>query len=629
MTSPADSTRRIATVFGLAVLTALAVVAPVRAAVPGRVELRARRGADGRSVELKAPKDGVTALVFYSPECPISNAYSPTLKRLSADFPADRLRLIGVCVDPDLSDADVSAHARDFGLSYPVVRDRSGLLAAKLGATITPEAFVIDDGGRVRYHGRIDDQFAARGKANANPVTHELNDAITAVLAGRDVAVEHVAAVGCPIPDPPRRGAPPTYARDVAPVLRKNCQECHRKGQVGPFELVTYEQARKRADDLATVVEDRSMPPWKPTPGVGPKLKHDRSLSAADVATLTAWAAAGAPEGDVADLPPAAVFADDWALGTPDLVVEPAADFAIPAQGPDIYRCFVVPTNLPKDMYLSAIEYRPGNRRVVHHMLAFVDASGEGRKRDLADPGLGYQCFSGPGVEVHGDLGGWAPGNEPSQLPDGVGRSLPKGADVIIQLHYHPVGKAETDRSRIGLHFARKPIRQVLHWGIAAPPQGPKAERPTLDLPAGNPNIAVKGRWRVPVDLTAHAVTPHMHLLGRDMTLTVAYPDGRVQDLLQIGDWDFAWQNTYYFEHPLELPKGSVVSLVAHFDNSAGNPRNPHSPPQPVSWGEATTDEMCIGFIAVTKKGQDLTKPGAIDDLRRLLHPERAESGAK
>src|SRR5262249_21995246 len=142
----------------------------------------------------------------------------------------------------------------------------------------------------------------------------------------------------------------------------------------------------------------------------------------------------------------------------------------IPADGGDIYRCFVVPTNLPKDQYISSIEYRPGNRRVVHHMLAYVDTTGQGRKRDAADPGLGYSCFSGPGVETHGDLGGWAPGNEPSRLPDGVGRALPKGADVIVQVHYHPSGKPESDRPRIGLHFARSPVKQILHWNAALPP---------------------------------------------------------------------------------------------------------------------------------------------------------------
>jgi thiol-disulfide isomerase/thioredoxin/mono/diheme cytochrome c family protein len=575
------------------------------------------RGPDARRVELRAPADGATVLVFYSSECPISNAYSPELNRLAAEFPADRVRFVGVCVDPDLSNADVVAHLKDFGFKFPVVRDRHGKLARQLGASVTPEAFVLDPQRKVRYHGRIDDQFADRRKPNANRSSHELRDAVAAVLAGGKVAVEHVEAVGCPIPEPTAAAGVPTYAGQVARILQKNCQECHREGQVGPFPLETFEQARKRAPDIATVVEDRVMPPWKPAPGIGRKFKHDRTLAAADITALVAWAEADAPLGDPAKLPSPIVYNDDWALGTPDLVVTPAEDFAIPAEGPDIYRCFVVPTNLPKDVYISAVEYLPGNRRVVHHMLAYVDVSGEARKKDAVDPGPGYSCFSGPEVEIHGDLGGWAPGNEPSRLPEGVGRALPKGGDVIIQVHYHPDGKAETDRSRIGLHFARKPIKQTLHWSAAA--------KLDLVLPPGERNIEAKARWPVPVDLVAYAVTPHMHLLGRDMLMSVKYPDGRTQDLVKIDDWDFAWQNTYYFESPLDLPKGSELTIVAHFDNSSGNPRNPNHPPKEVKWGEATTDEMCIGFVAVTKKGQDLTRPDEKDDLHDIFVKQREE----
>ena len=603
-------------------LLAASMAATATAAAGGddRDALRALRSPDGRTIELKAPEGGATVVVFYSSECPISNAYSPVLNRLASEAPAGKVRFVGVCVDPDLTDADVAAHAKDFGLGFPVARDRKGALARALGAKVTPEAFVLDGSGKVRYHGRIDDLYVARQKAKANPETHELADAIAAVVAGKPVAVARAEAVGCPLPEAPKPVAAPTYSKEVARVLQKNCQECHRKGQIGPFPLENYEQARKRANDIATVAEDRAMPPWKAVAGVGPKFKHDRSLPQAEVDALVAWAAAGAPLGDPADAPPPASWNDDWKLGTPDLVVGLPADYPVPAEVDkgDVYRCFVVPTSLPKDMYISAIEYRPGNTRVVHHMLAYVDVSGEARKKDAADAGPGYECFGGPEVEIHGDLGGWAPGNEPARLPDGVGRSLPKGADVIIQVHYHPDGKPETDRSRIGLHFARKPVKQILHWDAAAQIEG-------LVLPAGESNVEIKGRsLPAAVDMTMFAVTPHMHVLGRDMRMKITYPDGKAEDLIKIGDWDFAWQNTYFFETPIEVPKGSVVSLVAHYDNSAGNPRNPSNPPKLVKWGEATTDEMCIGFFAVTKKGQDLTT-GEKDDLHDIFVKQREE----
>jgi peroxiredoxin len=580
------------------------------------------RGLAGERIALAAPEGGATVLIFYSTECPISNSYSPTYAELTGQFSGKRVNWIGICMDPDLSNAEVRAHARDFKLNFRIARDRRGAFARKTGATMTPEAFVLDAGGKVRYHGRIDDQYVARRVRNAKPGGgSELKDAIVAVLAGKEVAAPYVAAVGCPIPETPVAVAHPTYTRDIAPIVQKNCQECHRKGQVAPFPLETYEQARKRAGDIAAVVDDRGMPPWKASPHFGLKFKDERVLPERDIATIVSWAESGAPEGNPRDLPSPPKFSDDWTLGKPDIVVDTGADFEVPASGGDIYRCFVVPTNTDKDQYVTAIEYRVGNRRVVHHVLAYVDVSGEARKRDAADPGPGYSCFAGPGEPIHGDLGGWAPGIQPSALPDGIGRSLPRGADLIVQVHYHPNGKPETDRTRIGLHFARKPIRQTLHWTAAL--------NPGMELPPGQSNIEIKASWPVPIDLVAHAVTPHMHLLGRDIAMSVTFPDGRVQDLIKIDDWDFNWQYSYFFEKPMDLPKGSVLNVVSHYDNTSSNPHNPNKPPKLVKWGEATTDEMCVGFIAVTKKGQDLTRSGEKDDLMDIFRKQMEEYRAK
>ncbi|HEV3121805.1 MAG TPA: redoxin domain-containing protein, partial [Isosphaeraceae bacterium] len=371
----------------LAMLASGLLTAPAGAAASKPVALGEIRGLDGQPISLAAPVGGATVLVFYSTECPISNSISPALNEIVGAFPVASLKMIGICVDPDLSDADVSRHGREFGLKFPVARDRRGILALRLGAKVTPEAFVVDAQSQVRYQGRIDDQFAARQKRNAHPTSHELRDAIAAVLAGREVAAAFVEPVGCPLPEAPRAAGAPTFTRDVALLLQKHCQTCHRVGQVGPFPLLTYEQASKRAKDIARVVGERRMPPWKPVPGFGQELKHPKSLSEREVATLVAWAEGGAPEGDPADLPPPAKFSDDWSLGTPDLVLEPAEGFSVPATGEDIYRCFVIPTNLPKDVDIAAVEFQPGNRRVVHHVLCYVDTTGKGRERDQADPG--------------------------------------------------------------------------------------------------------------------------------------------------------------------------------------------------------------------------------------------------
>ena len=406
-------------------------------------------------------------------------------------------------------------------------------------------------------------------------------------------------------------GAAPTYAGEVAAILQRRCQECHRKGQLGPFELISYAQARKRADQLASVVESRRMPPWKATPGVGPRYRNDLSLTAEEVAALVAWAGAGAPEGDPARAPAPREFpGEGWELGTPDLVLE-APEFRVPADGPDLYRCFVLPTGLAESRYVTAVEFRPGNRRVVHHNLCYIDAGGEARAKDAEDAGPGYACLTGPGVQVAGDLGIWTPGNEPARLPEGVGRRLPRDANVILQVHYHPTGKPEVDRSRIGLHFARGPIRRTVLWNCATDLR--------MRLPAGDPDVVVRGEWPVPVDVEALAVFPHMHGLGRKIAVSISFPDGRERELVRIDDWDPAWQNTYYFEEPLEIPGGSVLKVVGHFDNSAANPRNPNSPPKEVAWGEGITDEMLNGYLFMTRKGQDLTRPGERDDLAEIF----------
>ena len=251
----------------------------------------------------------------------------------------------------------------------------------------------------------------------------------------------------------------------------------------GPFSLETYEQARKRASDIAAVAGDRSMPPWKPVAGAGPKLKHDPSLTAAEVAMLDAWAEAGAPRARRRTAPPVRKFAEGWALGTPDLVLEMGEDFTVPATGPDLYRCFVIPTNLRRDASISAVEYQPGNRRVVHHVMAFLDTTGAGRERDAADPGPGYTSYSGAGVEVEGDLGGWAAGNIAHHLPDGIGRPLPAFSDVILQVHYHPSGKPEIDRIAAGdllLQEARPadaPLGQRHQRHVPAPPRASPTSR--------------------------------------------------------------------------------------------------------------------------------------------------------
>ena len=405
----------------------------------------------------------------------------------------------------------------------------------------------------------------------------------------------------------------PTYAKDVAAILQAKCQNCHRKHQVGPFPLETYEQARKRSHDIASVTEERSMPPWKPTPGVGPKLKHDQSLTQAELAVLAAWADAGAPLGDPKDLPQPRTFAEGWKLGPPDVILEPTEGYTVRASGPDVYRCFVLPTNLARDSYLEAVDYSAGEKAAVHHLIAYIDTTGRARQLDAADPEPGYTSRSGSGIDG-AELGFWTAGGEPHRLPEGIGIHLPPQSDIVLQVHYHPTGKVGIDRTRVGLYFSRKPVKQALHWN--------NASSYNFRLPAGDQNVEVKASWFIPVDVEAIAVSPHMHLLGHDMHMSVTLPSGKTRSLIEIVNWDPSWQSAYYFQKPISLPAGSVLKVVAHFDNSA-HPRNPNNPPKLVKYGATTDDEMCVGNIAVVKSGQDLTSPFSRDDLFEIFLKQR------
>lgn len=404
--------------------------------------------------------------------------------------------------------------------------------------------------------------------------------------------------------------AAPTFTKDVAPLLWKHCASCHRPGEVGPFSLLSYEDAAKRAEFLVQITADRRMPPWKAEPDFG-RFHDEQRLTADEIALLRRWAEAGAPEGNPSDLPPAPKFTDGWQLGEPDMVLEMAEDFAVPADGRDIYQCFVIPIPIDSNRTVSAIEFRPGNRRIVHHAILYLDSNGAARERDEREPGYGYRSFGGPGVLPTGGLGGWAPGAQPRFLPDGVGKFLRKGSDLVLQVHYHPSGKPETDRSKVGVYFTKKPAQTIV-GGIAV------SNRP--QIPAGDKNYRLTARSEpLPVDVNLLAVAPHMHLLGRSMKAQAVLPDGKAVPLVWIKDWDFNWQMAYGFLQPVRIPKGAHIEVESIYDNSADNPFNPNSPPKDVRWGEQTTDEMCLLSVVLTTD--------SIADLREIVKMRGARLG--
>ncbi len=423
---------------------------------------------------------------------------------------------------------------------------------------------------------------------------------------------------------PARAGQTPTYHREVVRILQKNCQDCHRPGEVAPFSLLTYEQARKRSADIANVTGSHTMPPWPASTTEGGPFRDARVLSAAEIETLADWAASGSPEGDPKDAPPPRTWSSDWALGTPDLVITMPEPFTLDGTGRDEHRVFVIPTKLTEGKWLTAIDFKPGNPRVVHHILAAFDTAGRAKVLDADDPGPGYKVFGGFGIMPSGSLGGWAPGKRPQRLPEGVGRYLPAGSDVLLQVHYHKSGKPETDATRVALYFARTSVDKQLAGGIVAPPRPFAFSRPTLLISAGDPNYEVKGTLTIDADSHLTSVIPHMHWLGKDFVLKATRPGEEPLTLIRIDAWNFNWQGTYDLIDPIPLPKGTKIDMLAHFDNSAANPANPNHPPKDVHWGEQTTDEMCLGFLQRTVDAQHLNNQPPVR-FRTTPKPPAAE----
>ena len=405
-------------------------------------------------------------------------------------------------------------------------------------------------------------------------------------------------------PRPPLGEVPVTFTNQVVRILQARCQACHRPGGIAPFSLVSYGDAFVNRVNIVLQTSQREMPPWRVDSSCA-GYEDDPSLTQAEIDTLARWVSAGAPQGDPRDLPEPRFFPDTWELGPPDQVLTMPEPMTPDFDDGDVYRCFVLPTDFPEDRFVSAVEVMPGSRRMVHHVILFVDAAGAARGLDEAEPGPGYTCFGGPGFDVSvtsASLGGWVPGNRPRLLPDGVGMPLPRGSNVVMQVHYSErSGVQESDVSSVGLYFSRGSVRKRL---LFAP-----VINQAFTIPAGAADHEVAASIPfLPFGVHVVNVTPHMHLLGRTMKVTATLPDGRQVCLVDVPDWDFHWQGTYTYETPVALPFGTRVDLSARYDNSAANPENPNSPPRDVRWGEGTTDEMCIAFLGVTLDAENLAK---------------------
>jgi len=430
----------------------------------------------------------------------------------------------------------------------------------------------------------------------------------------------------------PQASSLPNFASDIAPLFHARCVSCHRPGQAAPFSLLTYEDARTRGSELVDVTRDRHMPPWHASRAPGfLEFKDDRSLSEAEISTIRRWVDAGMPAGDLDRAPAPPAFHSTWALGEPDLILTLPQPVAVPADGRDLYRNIPIAVNLADDKWIAAIDYKPSTRSVVHHALYFIAPPHGTVREDDAVPGVGVDAAEDAAgrrtvpprllesAEAWGNLGAWVPGATPRFFPENTGQPFPKRSNLVLQLHLHPSGRPEVEQGSVALYFAKaRPDRSLT--GVHVPPA--LGVGMGIDIPAGERRYVIRDSFVLPVGVEAFGVRGHAHYLGREMKMTAVLPDGSTRGLLWIEDWDFNWQDSYFFKDRLFLPRGTRLDVEIAYDNSAGNPNNPNSPPARVAWGRQSSDEMGSMILLVataTPEEQQTLRAAQAEQLRQQL----------
>ena len=537
----------------------------------------------GKDRSLADFKDNKAVVVFFvGTECPVNNAYLPRLAELHKAYAGKGVQFLAVNANTQDTAERVAEHAKKFAIPFPVLKDEGNVVADRFGARRTPEAFLLDAGGKVCYHGRIDDQFGI-GFNRPKPTRRDLAEALDELLAGKQVSRPTTEAAGCLIGRiaKPRADATVTYAKHVSRLLQNHCQECHRPGQIGPMPLLTYRDAQAWAEMIKEVVSGGRMPPWHADPKHG-KFANDRRLAPEEKQTLLAWIDQGCPKGDDKDLPPRKEFPEGWRMGKPDQVFTMDTEYTVPAAAPKSgipYKYFMVPTKFDEDRWVQAAEARPGNRAVVHHILVYILDPKKGKLERTID-GIGS-----------GLLVAFAPGDQPLRLGPGEAKKVPKDSVIVFQMHYTPNGTEQADRSSVGVIFAKEPPK------LEVKTRAVSGRR--LEIPPGDDNYKVTSTSTFDQDTLLTSLMPHMHLRGKSFAYRAVYPDGKAEVLLTVPRFDFGWQQSYLLDKPLPLPAGTRIECTAYFDNSAKNPNNP-DPTKTVRWGDQTWDEMMIGFLDYT-----------------------------
>ncbi|MFK7735827.1 MAG: redoxin domain-containing protein [Pirellulaceae bacterium] len=521
----------------------------------------------------------VVVLAFIGTECPLAKLYGPKLSRLQKEFKDQGVQIVGVSSNKQDSLTELTAYVHRYEISFPILKDVGNKLADQVDATRTPEVYVFDKSRKLRYQGRIDDQYGV-GYSREKTEESDLRDAILQILAGKEVATPKTKAIGCII-GRIKKSEPTgniTFSRDVAPIFNARCVECHRSGEIGPFTLTSYEDVQGWEDTILEVIDDQRMPPWNANPKYG-HFANDARLSEKEIQTLRKWVANGMPEGDPADLPAPPVFEDGWKIPEPDEVFTmDDKPFDVPEGGVVDYQRFVVDPGWDEDKYIYAAEARPQNREVVHHILVYIIPKGA-RRLNLKEVLVGY-----------------APGSLPIHYKDGLAIKIPAGSKFVFEMHYTPNGTAQTDLSYAGVCFADEAdVNRVVRGEIAIEPE--------LKIPPNESSHVEKAGHRMRSDGLLISMTPHMHLRGKAFQYEAFYPDGSSEILLDVPRYDFNWQLKYILQEPKLMPRGTRIVCTATYDNSEDNMVNPN-PKKWVRWGDQSYDEMMIGFMDFVPPGE-------------------------
>lgn len=548
-----------------------------------------------------------TVTAYLATECPVALRISPRLSAIVEEYSKKGIQFEGLFPQIQETEEKIATFTSERNLNFECRLDPYARSAKSDGVDIVPYFIVRDANGQTIYKGALDDHQVDELAKN-----HFLRDALDAVLGGKTPEIEYGQPFGCYLMgdmDPMEMEAI-TYADHIAPIIDRHCVSCHRPGEAAPFSLIGYENTKRWARMIAYVTETGVMPPWKAVEGYGSFMNENR-LSAEQIELIQLWEASGAPMGDENDIPEPPKFDSEWMLGEPDLVLQLPEEFEVSGEGRDEYWHFVLEPDIEETVYVTAMDVKPGNRRIVHHVIAFLDEHGQStqymQRRGIE--GFAYETFGSPGFIPTNSLGGWAPGMVPEILPGSAGIELKPGTKVVLQVHYNKSGKSEVDQTRVGLYFTKEPPEEkvVIEW-IA---------NPMIRIVPDKKDQLFRASFTVGRDAKLYRVMPHMHLLGKSMKAWAELPDGTSVPLVWVDDWDFNWQFFYTFQKPVSLPAGSRIRVEATFDNTNANPNNPSNPPRLVTWGEQTTDEMLLLVAALAYDPNGDTAP--TNPLQRII----------